>query len=141
MTESTLDERFTGVLAPDTVLPSQYFGALRGRTEMSGERRLMVAILEDALRCFQKHVGDQDPKRRQLFLDAEEWIMTDNPTWFFSFPNVCSTLDLDSDWVRQGLAKWRDARQSVVPTVESTSVEAGHDATSEEEEPLRRASA
>ena len=142
MTESTLDERFTGVLVPDTILPSQYFGALRGRTEMSGERRLMVAILEDALRCFQKHVGDQDPKGRQLFLEAEEWIMTDNATWFFSFPNVCSTLDLEPDYVRQGLAKWRDARQSAVPAAEpsSASGDAGGETTSEEE-PLRRASA
>ena len=141
MTESTLDERFTGVLAPDTILPSQYFGALRGRTEMSGERRLMVAILEDALRCFQKHVGDQDAKGRQLFLDAEEWIMTDNPTWFFSFPNVCSTLDLDPDYVRQGLAKWCDARRTVVSAAGSASGEANDAVNSEEEEPLRRASA
>jgi hypothetical protein len=135
MTESTLDERFTGVLAPDAILPSQYYGS-RGRTDMTGERRLMVAILEDALRCFQKHVADLDPKGRQLYLDAEEWIMGDNPTWFFSFPSVCATLDLDPEYVRQGLARWRDARSVVEP-----SGDGGGEASSDDHEPLRRASA
>ena len=139
MTESTLDERFTGVLAPDAILPSQYFGH-RDRTDMAGERRLMVAVLEDALRCFQKHVADRDPKGRQLYLDAEEWIMTDNATWFFSFPNVCATLDLDPDYVRQGLARWRDAHTTAEASVDSGSGDGG-DAGSDDEEPLRRASA
>lgn len=108
MNESTLDERFAGVLAPDAVLPSQY---TRRGAPQSGERRLMVAVLEDALHCFQKYVDADDPKHRELFADAEAWINTDNPTWFFSFPNVCDTLDIDPDWVREGLFKWRDARR------------------------------
>lgn len=128
MTESALDERFSGVLAPDTILPTQFAGFRRGG-HMSGERRLMVAILEDALHCFQKHVDAIDPKHRQLFAEAEEWISTDNPTWFFSFSNVCDMLDLNPAYVREGLSKWRDARR--------------RDAASDAdlvEEPLRRAS-
>ena len=112
MTESALDERFSGVLAPDVMLPAQFAGMMRRRGELSGERRLMVAVLEDALHCFQKYVDAVDPKQRQLFLDAEEWIMAEHPTWFFSFSNVCTTLDLDPDYVREGLMKWRDARRA-----------------------------
>ncbi len=128
MTESNLDERFAGVLAPDAMLPSQYFGALRSGTPLSGERRLMVAVLEDALHCYQKYVDSDDPRQRQMFTEAEEWIESDEPTWFFSFPNVCHTLDLDPDYVREGLRKWRDAR----------STSAGEEET--QEPPLRRAS-
>jgi hypothetical protein len=141
MTESVLDERFSGVLAPDAVLPSQYFEALRRRRDMSGERRLMVAVLEDALHCFQKYVDAEDAKHRQMFLDAESWIMADNPTWFFSFESVCDTLDLDPDYVREGLMRWRDARrrEAVVLRGHASARSFGEDAVAEEE-PLRRAS-
>jgi hypothetical protein len=139
MNESTLDERFSGVLAPDAILPAQYFAGLRGRTEMSGERRLVSAILEDALRCFQKHVNASDPKSRQLFVDAEDWIMADDPTWFFSFANVCTTLDLDPDYVREGLLKWRDAQRNGAPVRVADDRAAGDEQS--DEEPLHRASA
>jgi len=109
--ESTLDERFGGALAPDAMLPSQFFAAIARRGDLSAERRLVVAVLEDALHCFQKYIDTQNAKQHQLFLDAEEWIMGDNPTWFFSFPNVCDTLDLDPDYMRKGLTKWRDAHR------------------------------
>jgi hypothetical protein len=139
MTESVLDERFSGVLAPDAVLPSQYFEGLRRRRDMSGERRLMIAVLEDALHCFQKYVDAEDPKHRQMFLEAESWITADNPAWFFSFESVCDTIDLDPDYVREGLMRWRDARRREAlgrrgrqrPSDEDVAVE---------EEPLRRAS-
>jgi hypothetical protein len=105
----TLDDRYTtGLLVPDTLLPSQFFASLHQKSRMDGERRLMVAVLEDALNCFQKHVEATDPKARQLFLDAEEWIMSADQSWFFSFVNVCETLGLDPEYVREGLLKWRD---------------------------------
>jgi hypothetical protein len=132
MNDSALDDRFAGVLAPDAMLPSQLSGALRRYADLSGERRLMVAVLEDALHCFQKYVDAVDPKHRELFLDAEQWITTDNPMWFFSFANVCTTLDLDPDYVREGLVKWRDARRRSGPPARP--------APRDEEEPLRRAS-
>ncbi len=141
MNESTLDERFTGVLAPDTVLPSQF---ARPGVPQTGERRLMVAVLEDALHCFQKYVDAVDPKHRELFQDAEVWINSDNPTWFFSFPNVCDTLDLDPDYVREGLRKWRDGRRSgaIAPSLRDSRVAMTDDGAdgAMDAPPLRRAS-
>jgi hypothetical protein len=138
MNDSTLDERFGGGLVPDAMLPSQFFGALRGGVPLSGERRLMVAVLEDALHCFQKYVDAEDPKQRQLFQDAEAWITGHNPTWFFSFPNVCDTLDIDPDYVREGLLKWRDAPRRGTSRVSTAA--ARTDDPASEEPPLRRAS-
>ena len=127
----TLDEQY-GPLAPDTMLPTQFFGALRKKSLIDGEQRLMVAVLEDAVRCFQKQVNAVDPKARQLYLDAEEWITSTDHTWFFSFVNVCHTLGLDPDWMRGGLLAWRDAHcgAQVVTDDDST----------QNEPPLRRAS-
>jgi hypothetical protein len=58
-----------------------------------------------------KQLHATDPKARQLFLDAEEWIAADDRTWFFAFENVCDALDLDPDYVRGGLFKWRAAER------------------------------
>ena len=106
---TTLDERFTG-LVPDTVLPDQFFGAMRQNAQLDPERRLMVAVLEDAVNVYLKQVLATDPKAQQLFVDAEEWIMADDPTWFFSFTNVCDTLDLDASYIRSGLRRWKERK-------------------------------
>ena len=98
-----------GPFAPDTLLASQFFGALKHRTRLDGERRLMIAVLADAVHCFQQHSRSTDPKRRQLFLDAEQWITTTDRARLFSFENLCEALDLDPDHVREGLLAWKDA--------------------------------
>jgi len=100
-----------GFLQPDTILPAQFFQSLRTKGRFDGERRLMIAVLEDAVNCFMKQLHATDPKARQLFLDAEEWIRANDRTWFFAFANVCDTLDLDPDYVREGLFKWRAAER------------------------------
>ena len=115
MNDYGTDDRYGGPLEPDVLLPTQFFGALRQKAQLDGERRLMVAVLDDAVNCFQKHIAATDPKARQLFLDAENWILDDDDTYFFSFRNVCSMLDLDSDYVRDGLRKWKQARLRVAP--------------------------
>jgi hypothetical protein len=140
MTESNLDERFVGVLAPDAMLPSQFFGALHRSASISGERRLMVAVLEDALHCYQKYVDADDPRQRQLFAEAEEWIEADDPMWFFAFPNVCHALDLDPGYVREGLHKWRDARRSAAASRAACPASSDDCDSESEDPPLRRAS-
>jgi hypothetical protein len=116
------------------VLPQQFFGPLRQKAMMDGEHRLMVAVLEDGVRCFQRQMNTRDPKGHQLYLDAEDWITSTDQTWFFSFVNVCQTLDLDPDYIREGLLAWRDAhRADPADAGASEAEEAG-------EPPLRRAS-
>jgi hypothetical protein len=111
MSDFNTEDRFAGFLAPDAILPIQFFQSLRSKGQYDGERRLMIAILEDAVHCFMKQIHAVDPKARQLYLDAEEWISAADPSWFFSFDNVCNTLDLEPEYLREGLFKWRDAQR------------------------------
>jgi len=111
MTDTNTEDRYAGFLQPDAILPQQFFQALRTKGHADGERRLMIAVLEDAVNCFMKQLHATDPKARQLFLDAEEWIAAEDRTWFFSFENVCETLDLDPEYLREGLFKWRAAER------------------------------
>ena len=105
------EDRLSGFLQPDAILPAQFFQSLRTKGRFDGERRLMIAVLEDAVNCFMKQIHATDPKARQLFLDAEEWIAAHDRTWFFAFENVCDTLDLSPEYLREGLFKWRAAER------------------------------
>jgi hypothetical protein len=98
-----LEERLAGLFTPDTLLPSQYFDRMRRRSEFDGERRLMIAVLEDAVDVYRKQVGAQDARGKQLFREAEEWIEDTDRTWLFSFENICDVLDIDATYVRRGL--------------------------------------
>jgi hypothetical protein len=120
MTDFNTEDKFAGFLAPDAILPMQFFQSLRSKGQFDGERRLMIAILEDAVNCFMKQLHAVDPKARQLYLDAEEWIMAEDPSWFFSFENVCNTLDLNPEYLREGLRKWRDAERRRVAEAHAT---------------------
>jgi hypothetical protein len=40
---------------PDTILPSQYFGVLRGCGQLTPTERLMLAVLESAMHDFQHY--------------------------------------------------------------------------------------
>jgi hypothetical protein len=75
-----------------------------------GEEGLMLAVLDNAIECFQKYVLAQRERERRLFREAEEWILERNSDWFFSFENICETLQLHPDYIRQGLMVWKEAK-------------------------------
>ncbi len=104
----SVDERLGGLFQPDTLLPSQFFDRVRRRTEHEGERRLMIAVLEDAVAVYRKQAGARDARNQQLFREAEEWIEDPDRTWLFSFQNICDVLGLDPDYLRRGLHLWKE---------------------------------
>lgn len=117
MTDSARDrhqaeERLNDLFEPDVLLPIQYFAALKRKRFSSGEHRLLIAIMQDAVECFQKHIHARDSKRRQLYLDAESWISSEDYSGTFSFNNVCDLLGMSPEYLRQGLIDWRDRERS-----------------------------
>jgi hypothetical protein len=104
--------RHGGLLEPDVVLPAQYFRVLRGRASYGGERRLIIAVLEDAINCFQKNLFATDNRGRRLFQEAEEWLMSVDRELPFAFENICEFLSLDAGYIRKGLRRWAYAVRS-----------------------------
>jgi len=105
--KETLDERLPGLFVPDTLLPIQYFEAMRRKHLLPGEKRLMLSVLEDAVECFMKYIDASTKKSQGLFRDAETWIALEDKKWVFSFDNVCEALDIDPDYLRRGLREWK----------------------------------
>lgn len=101
------DERLSDLFVPDTMLPSQYFDRLHRRSERTGEHRLMLAILEDAVDVYRKQAAAQDAHRRSLFTEAESWIESEDRTWIYSFLNICDVLSIDAGYLRRGLRVWK----------------------------------
>jgi hypothetical protein len=70
------------------------------------EKRLMLAILEDAINCFQDNLPAQNVRGRRLFEEAEEWVVEADGDWVFSFENICEALGFNPTYVREGLLRW-----------------------------------
>ncbi len=68
----------------------------------------MLAVLEDALDCFQKYAVARDGHGQQLFEEAYAWILSTDRGWFFSYENICETLEINPEYLRRGLEVWRD---------------------------------
>ena len=92
-----------GIFAPEILLPSQFFSATPAGMERP-ERRLMLAVLEDAISTLLKHGGSGRARARRLVREAEQWIHARNQDWPFSFENICSVLNLDAAALRKGLS-------------------------------------
>ena len=75
-----------------------------------GEEKLMLAVLENAVEYFQKYIFARNPSGKKLFQEAEEWFLEKDSESFFSFENICETLGLHPDYIRQGLLCWKEAK-------------------------------
>lgn len=49
---NTMDEKLASLFQPDTLLSTQYFDNLRRNNLLEPEKRLMLALLEDAIHSF-----------------------------------------------------------------------------------------
>ena len=103
-------EILSELFAPEIILPEQVLQGFRRDSYISGEKALMLAVLEDGIRCFQEHLTNPRSNPRLLSKQAEEWIRAADYEWPFSFANVCETLGIDPDALRSALLKWKAER-------------------------------
>jgi hypothetical protein len=96
------------MLEPDTLSSYQYFDRWRGASHLEPERRLMLAVLQEAVDCYQENIFGRGRKQEQAFKDADDWFFDNNHDWPFSFINICETCDLDPDYFRSGLVRWKE---------------------------------
>lgn len=94
------------ILGPDVVLPEQLEEPWRP-ADGSPERALMLAILEDAIGCFQKYSHSTHTRPRRLARDAEQWIRLNDWSWPCSFNSVCDALGLDPEHMRSALLRMK----------------------------------
>jgi hypothetical protein len=94
----------------DAALPVQFHNSHAKTTTTEPLRRLMVAVLVDAIRCFQTKLKMRQPARRQEFAEVRSWIYSDDDNACFSFRAVCDVLGIDPKVIRKRLAGWEGMR-------------------------------
>jgi hypothetical protein len=61
-------------LEPEVVLPSQFHVRAGLDASLQPEKRLMLAVMEDAVGTFQKYVWARDRAGQRLLAEVEEWF-------------------------------------------------------------------
>ena len=70
-----------------------------------GEKRLMLAVLTDAIDILMKGPGVNDPRRTTVFDETVAWFTRDDADWPCSFVNVCDALGIDARAVRDAITR------------------------------------
>jgi len=99
------DDFLARILEPDVFLPSQFYGTGGLSRKLEGEKRLMIAILKDAVECLDKYRGTRNSVGRSHYENALEWVQDKGTDWLFSFTNICDLLGFDPDYLRSVLLK------------------------------------
>jgi hypothetical protein len=99
------DDFLARILEPDVFLPSQFYGGPGLSRKLEGEKRLMIAILKDAVECLDKYRGARSSLGQTNYQNALEWVQDKSTDWLFSFTNICDFLGFDADYVREILLK------------------------------------
>jgi hypothetical protein len=90
----------------DCILPSQYYDFGPRRYSDEGHRRLLLAVLEDAIRCYFTYSGaPRGSDRYAQFSEARDWIYSTEESSGFTFAKVCEPLEIDPEWLRDGLRR------------------------------------
>jgi len=100
------------MLEPDILSSQQFFDRWRGAGRLEPERRLMLAVLQEAVDGFQENVFQHGRKQEESFKDAEAWFFSDDQEWPFSFLNLCEIFGFDPDYFRTGLLHWKERANS-----------------------------
>jgi hypothetical protein len=89
----------TDASVPETILPIQYFDRLAVRVTDIPEKRLMFAVLLDAV----IHLQRRDSRGAA---EAIDWIRGEGDGSVFSFQNICESLGLEPSGLARALLAW-----------------------------------
>jgi hypothetical protein len=108
MYDDDVETLLVHLIAPDVLTPVQYFeGARAPKPEADAVKRLMLAVLEDALRCYQRYAERPNSQNRRDLAQAESWMFDRNAEGPFAFRHICETLGTHPDNLRHGISQWR----------------------------------
>ena len=96
-----------GIVVPDVLTPGQYYDGMRADNGCARPiKRLMLAVLEDAVRCYLTYANSRSRAQHRLFVEAEVWLMDRKADGAFAFETICETLGIDPNCLREGLRQW-----------------------------------
>ena len=92
------DQTAAAVFEPWALLGSQWTGARMPRA--SGEKRLMAAVLADAIRLYLKYAQSPTVGGRREFRETADWVESSSRSELYGFQSICETLGIDAERLR-----------------------------------------
>lgn len=96
-----MEDALTPLLQPDVLLPTQYWETVTRKHRLEPEKKLMLAVLEDAVWTYRKYLFT----RKLVFTEVKDWFFEQDSDWLFSFENICDVLGFSPERIRQGLVR------------------------------------
>src|SRR5262249_44721143 len=94
------------LLSADAVFPEQFWGCRDGTMPLSGERALMWAVFADAIDCYRRFAHARSARGRPAVSEVQNWVLSTDWDWPFSFVNLCEAFGFDPGGVRLALSRW-----------------------------------
>ncbi len=82
------DGELTMLFGVDELAAYEYRKTSERRTFFEPEKRLLYAVLEDAVLCFQRFANGTSRKEKQLFQEAADWIFKRDDNVVLSFESI-----------------------------------------------------
>jgi len=87
----------------DASLPAQYWETFARKRDLEPEKRLLLAVLDEAIRCYRAQIFIGGRR----FTEVQSWLFSEDIDDTFSFRNICDVLSLSPSRIRQSLRTWK----------------------------------
>ena len=94
---------------PGILTPEQFFRRATDSARIwTGERRLLCAVLHNAVESLFRYRHDYTSRGRRLFKETHDWFWSAPSLGLYSFESICSHLHLDDGYIQGGLKRLYD---------------------------------
>jgi hypothetical protein len=104
--------KIVSLFQPGKLLAAEYLDEQHKRTLVEPEKRLLLAVLADAIDGFRGNRSARYGNKKRTFEEVQRWIFEAQGDWVFGFENICSALGLDPEYIRGGLVRWKKKQLS-----------------------------
>lgn len=102
----------SGVAGSDGEVSVRFEAVYRRADPACGERRLLLAVLEDGIRTFLKYAPATHGRGFNLRREALTWLTTGDQVDVFAFESICETLGIDARRLRERVLAQAEAEAS-----------------------------
>jgi hypothetical protein len=95
---------------PDVLAVHEYLSVYQYRPALTPERRLLAAILRDAIDSYMRYCSAKSRREKKMLQETEEWFFGSDEEGVFSFENVCEILKLSPGYIRRGLLHYKQGQ-------------------------------
>lgn len=93
---------------PDVLLVNEYLRVYQSNLAQTPEMKLLAAVLKDGIDCYVKYLSAKPRRGKKFLTEAPEWFFGKDEDRLFSFENVCGILEINPDYIRRCLLRYKE---------------------------------